>query len=368
MFQRCMGNKTETILVTGGAGFIGTHLVDALLKKGYRVRVLDNLSLPTHDGNLPPWFPKGAEFIKGDVRMKDDWTRVLDGVDYIFHQAGYMDTHPDFSTYFSVNAFGTALLYEVITEKKLPIKKIIAASSQSVYGEGKYYCSNHGIEYPLMRDKDQLERGEWDIRCIIDNSLKRPLPEDEDDELHPSTPYGVSKLALEKIVLTLGEQYNIPSVILRYSIVHGPHQSFRHYYSGALRQFVAMALLGKDIAFHEDGMQLRDFVHVRDVVTAHLLVMRSDQSDFQTFNVGSGEPTKIIDLAKTVAEVAHVPFQQATQTYFRFGSPRNAFMKISKLRKLGWDPQHSLQDNVRDYIDWVKQYPEAKKYFHDALK
>src|SRR3989344_6449994 len=190
--ERINNSKKELILVTGGAGFIGSHLVQALLERGYSVRVLDNLSPPTHDGTLPPWFPKEAEFIKGDVRDKEDWTRALDGVSFVFHLAAYADVHPDFHTYFEVNNGGTALMYEVIVERKLPVRKIIAASSQSVYGEGKYICSVHGIEYPPPRSKSQLSRGEWEVVCPVGNEAMEVVFEKEDDELHPVIPYGIS--------------------------------------------------------------------------------------------------------------------------------------------------------------------------------
>lgn len=360
-------SKKELVLISGGAGFIGSHLVAALLKDGYRVRVLDNLSPPTHNGVLPSWFPKGAEFIKGDVRNKNDWMYSLEGVSYIFHLAAYMDVHPDISTYFAVNNTGTALLYEVINEQKMPIKKIIAASSQAVYGEGKYMCSNHGIQYPPARPRSQLEMGEWGVMCPVGKEVMESVFEKEDDELHPIIPYGISKAALESIVLGLGKLCGIPSVVVRYSIAHGSQQSFRHYYSGALRSFVAMALSGEDFVFHEDGMQTRDFVNIRDVTAAHLLLLNDPRADFQVFNIGMGKPARVIDLLKKVAEVVGVPFRPKPRGKFRFTSPRHSPMDISKLKGLGWNPKYTLDDNVRDYVSWVKNQPEAKHYFRDAL-
>ncbi len=219
------------VLVAGGAGFIGSHLVDALILRGYRVRVLDNLCRPSHNGKLPEWFNKKAEFVKGDVREKKDWEKALRGASHVFHLAAYMDYHLDFSAYVDTNTKSAALLYEVIVEKKLPVKKVILASSQAVYGEGKYECPRHGEVYALPRDEKQLREKNWECQCWCGKKFSAILPEKEDDALLPGNPYGISKMMLEKLALNLGKAYDIPTVLVRYSIVHGPRQSFRHFYS-----------------------------------------------------------------------------------------------------------------------------------------
>ncbi len=353
-------------MVTGGAGFIGSHLVDGLIDGGYRVRALDNLTPPTHNGNLPEWFNKKAEFIKGDVREKSDWTKALAGVDYVFHLAAYMDYHLDFSTYFDANTRSTALLYEVIAEEKLPVQKIILTSSQSVYGEGKYRCPAHGIVYPDPRPVAQLERRQWEMVCSACGKFLEPLPQKEDDELKPQIPYGVSKWALEKAGFNLGKLLGIPTVTARYSIVHGPRQSFRHFYSGALRSFAVQALAGQPINIHEDGLQLRDFVNVKDVTAAHIKLLEDSRADSEAFNIGSGEPTRVVDLAKAVCAAAGAPFQPQTGE-FRVGAPRHSVMDVSKLKELGWAPKFTIQDNAKEYVGWVKQYPEAKEYLEATL-
>lgn len=358
----------ELVLVTGGAGFIGGHLVDALIKDGYLVRVLDNLSPPAHNGRLPKWFNKKAEFIKGDVRNKKDWVLALNEVSYIFHLAAYMDFHFDFSTYFATNAVGAALLYEVVMEKKLPIKKIIAASSQAVYGEGKYRCPRHGVIYPPPRAEAQLKKSDWEIRCPHDSKIAKPLAGKEEDLANPTIPYGVSKKASEDIVLSLGRLYKIPSVALRYSIVLGPRQSFRHFYSGALRQFSVMALAGQKFTMHEDSNQLRDYVDVRDVVAAHLTVLKSPRADFNVFNVGSGKPARVKELARLVAEFTGVDFRPDLLGFYRIGAPRHSVMDITKLKKLGWWPCYHLKDSVREYLNWVKKFPEAKFFFNKTVQ
>lgn len=355
--------KKELVLVTGGAGFIGSHLTDALIKIGYRVRVLDNLTLPTHNKKLPPWFNKKTEFIKGDVRNKKDWEKSLKGVGYIFHLAAYTDIFPDFSKYALTNIAGTALMYEVIVKNFFPVKKIIAASSQSVYGEGKYGCPKHGVVYPDIRPLTQLKKRQWEIRCPFgEKDPMTPLPQKEDDVLKPIGAYGASKVGLEHVLFSLGRLYNIPSVAMRYSIVHGAQQSYRSYYSGALRAYVVMGLAGTPITTHEDGRQLRDFVNIKDVVSAHLAVLKNPRANFQAFNVGAGRPATVMKLAKTVAGLLDNSVDVLAGGRFRFTTTRHSLMDVFKLKKLGWKPKYSLEDNVRGYIEWVRQYPEAKKY------
>lgn len=360
--------KDELVLVTGGAGFIGGHLVDALLTEGYRVRVLDSLASPTHNGTLPEWFNKKAEFQHGDVRSKEDWVKALNGVSFVFHLAAYMDFHPDFSTYIDTNAKSVALMYEVIVEKKLPVKKVVVASSQSVYGEGMYHCAKHGLVHPLPRNEAQLKVGNWEMKCPIDGSPLTPVAQKETDTLCPTIPYGISKKAAEELLFCLGRLYGIPSVALRYTIVHGARQSFRHFYSGALRQIAVMALAGQPLELHEDGGQIRDYVNVHDVVDAHFVVLTNPQADFEAFNVGSGHATKVRELAEVIAKEAGVSPVIKTPGLYRLGAPRHSPSDNSKLKKLGWTPTRTLADGVREYIAWIRQFPEAKKFLADTLR
>jgi len=357
-----MHKGKNKILVTGGCGFIGSHLVDRLIDEGHAVRVLDNLSPPAHNGKLPPWFNKKAEFIKGDVRNRKDWEKALGGVHSVFHLAAYMDIFPDFSTYFQTNAAGTALMYEVIVKNKLSVKKIVAASSQAPYGEGKYRCKDHAMIYPDMRRTQDLRKKKWEIYCPSCNSQMKPIPQKETDTLKPLSSYAVSKITLEHILFTLGKLYHIPSTALRYSIVQAARQSFRHFYSGALRYYVVQGLSGEPIVTHEDGNQLRDFVNVHDVVDAHLCVFRDNRANDEVFNVGFGKPVQVIELARTVSRVLGGKLPVRASGRFRFATARHSPMDVSKLKKLGWRPKRTLEDSVREYIEWVRQYPEAKKY------
>ncbi len=347
--------KNKTILVTGGAGFIGSHVVDLLISSGYRVRVLDNLTPPTHAGKRPRFLNKKAEFIKGDVRKKADWKRGLSGVANVFHLAAHMDQHPDFSRYIRTNIESAALLFECIAEDNLPITKVIASSSQAVYGEGKYRCNTHGTIYPLPRSEAALLRGEWNVFCPRCGKAMSALPQEEGDQLLPQSTYGISKKAAEELLLHLGQRHGIPTVSLRYSIPLGPRQSLRHFYSGALRAFTLNALSGEPMKMNEDGLQTRDFVGVGDAARAHLIVLEDARANFQSFNVGSGEATRIMDLAKLVAEEAGVPFNPSTGGRFRLGDARDSVMSVAKLQALSWKRRQTLREVVREYVAWVRE-------------
>ncbi len=355
-------SNLKKILVVGGAGFIGSHIVDELLGAGYMVRVMDNLGLPTHDGNVPSWLNPKAEFIKGDVRNKSDWQIALAGVGAVIHLAAYMDYHLDFSTYIQTNVESVALLFECIVEQKLPIKKIIMASSQAVYGEGQYRCPEHGVSYYSPRGEEQLKQHDWEAHCLTCHAIVEPVPEKESDELRPLIPYGVSKAAAEQLLFALGKLYNVPGVALRFSIPLGSCQSFRHYYSGALRSFAVNTLSGEPIQMNEDGLQWRDFMYVKDVATAHKIVLEDSRADFESFNVGLGSGTRVLDLAKLVAAEVGIPFQPLLTNRYRLGGARHSLMDISKLKALGWQPQKTVADAVHDYIAWVKQFGNLKQY------
>ncbi len=358
----------EKILIAGGAGFIGSHTADALAKKGYKIRILDNLQKAVHRGRWPSYLArKGYELMRGDVRKKADWLRALKDVSYVYHFAAYQDQRPDFSTFFHTNVVGTSLLYEVAAEKKLPLKKIVIASSQFVYGDGKYQCvHNRQFFYPELRTLEQFKRKQFDILC----SHKKPakfFPFEEDQPLMPTNSYGLSKEAIERLALRFGKTYGIPTTILRYSIVQGPRQSPHNLYSGALRIFVTQALAGKPISVFEDGKQKRDFVNIEDVVTANLLVLKNKKADFEIYNVGGGRAYAVLELAEKVREVMSpwslgkmfsIVFRRLPSEIiingFRRTDTRHAVSNISKLKKLGWRPKYGIEKSIRDYAEWYE--------------
>lgn len=341
------------VLVSGGAGFIGSHTCDCLLKKGYRVRILDNLSPKTHDGKWPKYLDKRIEKIKGDVRNKKDWEKALKGVSYIIHLAAWMDLMPEFAKFFSINVVGTANIYEVIVAGKLPVKKVVVASSQFVYGQGKWKCKKDGIVYPEDRLDSDLKRGVWDPKCPVCGGSVTSLPNTEDHQ-NPPNQYAISKYTQELIAIKLGKLYGIPSTSLRYSIVHGARQSLKNVYSGALRIFTLQLASDQPLSIFEDGKQIRDYVSVLDVAAANVLAVESPEMDFEVFNVGGAKPYSVTDLAKKIAVQLKIKPILIPCAKYRTGDIRNAFSGIEKIKKHGWRPRHSEEENIREFIAWFK--------------
>jgi len=356
------------ILITGGAGFIGSHTAEALIQKGHDVRVLDNLDHHVHaESAKPVQLGTDIEFIHGDVRTRSDIEKALDGIDAVYHFAVYNSNLPDFSKYAEVNDAGTALLYEIIVNKRLHIQKIVLSSSQSIYGEGEYTCGEHGVQYPPPRSRDQLRRGEWGVKCPICKKEMEPLITDE-SHAHPHSPYAVSKYAQELYALTLGRRYSIPTSILRYSEVQGPGKRFYNIHNGILRIFAVKLLSGNPITFYEDGNQLRDYVHVSDVVAANLLILESGAADYEVFNVGGSRAYSVSEFTKILLKIMGKNIRPQKPGEFRFGDVRHIVSDISKLRKLGWEPQKTIEQNIREYLAWLQAQPQIHDYYTETEK
>lgn len=342
-------------LVTGGAGFIGSHISDLLLEHGYQVRVLDSLAAPVHQaGQVPDYLDSRVELVVGDVQDRLAWQRALEGIDYVFHLAAYQDYLPDFSKFFGVNCVGTALLYEMIVEKQYPVRKVIVTSSQAVYGEGRYECSSHGAQYPPQRTLAHLNRSEWDLTCPVCGEVMESKPTNE-QVVNPHNQYSISKYTQEMISLNLGRRYGIPTVALRNSITQGPRQSPHNAYSGILRIFTTRLLSGLPPIVYEDGMQLRDYVSVHDVARANLLVMHDSRADYRAFNVGSGHPTSVLDYVRMLMVVTGSDLRPVLEGQFRLGDTRHVVSDVSALRSLGWEPVVPLAEIMRQYVDWVRE-------------
>jgi len=353
------------VLVTGGAGFIGGHLVNRFHQDGFQVRVLDSLDPKIHPTGKPPEFPSGVEFIRGDVTDRETLRYALRNVDVISHQAAYQDYMPDFSRFMNVNAVGTALLYELIVESRMKIKKVIVASSQAVYGEGQYVCEEHGPFLPSPRSAEQLKRKEWELICPPCGRQAKPSLLLE-QHTNPYNQYAVSKLAQEKTALGLGWIHGIPTVSLRYSITQGPRQSLFNHYSGICRIFVSHALTGDPLVIYEDGRQTRDFVHVEDVVSANMLVLQQDAANAQAFNVGSGQATSVIEYARLMREKIGNEIEFRIPAEYRTGDNRHSVSSISKLKSLDWSPTHSVSDILDDFLGWIEQSGGVPKQIQDA--
>lgn len=349
------------VLITGGAGFIGSHTADALLKEGHSVRVLDSLEEPIHPGHrVPDYLDQRIEFMRGDVRDEKAMLAALSGCDVVYHLAAFQDYLPTFSRFFDVNVTSTALIYELILREKLPIKKVIVASSQAALGEGLYHDANGKPVLPDIRPTEQLEQGDWELRAPA--GFTGPLKWQLTDETvaNPQNQYGLSKIAEERVALSLGKRYGVPTVAMRYSIVQGPRQSFYNAYSGACRVFSLSFHLGREPMIYEDGQQIRDFVNIQDVVDANLLVLRDPRADYEMFNVGGDKPYTVLEFAAAVAEVFGVRgYEPSPCGKYRFGDTRHICSNVNKIKDLGWKPQRSIHDSVEAYKGWLSTADNA---------
>lgn len=341
------------ILVTGGAGFIGSHTCDRLLELGHDVVVLDALTKPVHrDGRPPAYLRPEIDFYQGDVRNRDLLANLLRRVDAVYHFAAYQDYLTDFARFSDVNVVSTALIYEIIVAERLDIARVIVASSQAAMGEGLYRCASDGEQWPGMRMERDLAAGRWDVPCP---QCGGPLEMRASPERvsNPQNAYGMSKLGEEMVAINLGRRYEIPSVALRYSIVQGPRQSVYNAYSGACRIFCLSYSQGKPPTVYEDGGAIRDYVNINDVVDANVLVLEDDRVTGNVYNVGGGK-------AVTAKEFAGIVMRQYRSTYealitgeYRFGDTRHILSDISALRKLGWEPRRTPAESVAAYAQWL---------------
>jgi dTDP-L-rhamnose 4-epimerase len=351
-------------LVTGGAGLIGSHIVDLLIAKGHQVRILDNLAKPTHLKGMPAWVNPQAELILGDVRSRDDLDCALEGVDWVFHQAADGGFTSAISHYFTNNSLPTAVLYELIRDKH-PVKKVVTASSQAVFGEGKYVCAEHGPCYPTPRPVEQLRQRLWELRCPLCGQQMQRIPIDE-THVNPLLPYAMSKYMNEILALNLGKLYDIPTVALRYSLTYGPRQSLFNAYTGVTSIFSTRILSGKPPVIYEDGRQTRDFIFVEDVARANLLVAERPEADYQAFNVGTGVATSVLDFVALLNEVYGKDVQPELRAEFRPGDFRHLVTDAGKLRSLGWGPQVTVRDGLRRYAAWIQSFGTVEEYFSEA--
>jgi dTDP-L-rhamnose 4-epimerase len=358
------------VLITGGAGFIGSHTADALLARGYDVRVLDSLEPPVHPKRQrPAYLDERIELVSGDVRDERTLLDALRDRDVVYHLAAFQDYLPTFSRFFDVNVTSTALIYELIVREKLPIKKVIVASSQATLGEGLYEDADGKPVLPDIRPDAQLRAGVWE--CQPPPGSRGPLKWKPTDEsvANPQNQYGISKIAEEKVALHLGKRYEVPSVAMRYSIVQGPRQSFYNAYSGACRVFCLAFHQGTEPDVYEDGRQVRDFVNIHDVVDANLRVLDDPRADYEMFHVGGDKPITVGEFAGVVAEVyRRTDYEPKGCGKYRFGDTRHIYSDVSKLKALGWTPTRTAHESVEAYKAWLDQAGDVADILAHARK
>ena len=391
------------ILVTGGAGFIGSHLVDALVAEGHEVRVYDNLvpqvhgrpptaQPPSQGGSLPErgvgdrrppmHLNPEAEFIYGDMRDRERLRKALQGVEVVFHQAaevGVGQSMYEITRYVEANTGGTAVLLELLANEPHRVEKLIVASSMSIYGEGAYECPVHGTVYPKLRPTEQLAARDWEVRCPIPTNDEgrttnvetpsssfvvrrsscdlplKPIPTSEDKPLFPTSIYAITKMDQELMCLAVGHAYGIPVVALRYFNVYGPRQALGNPYTGVVAIFRARLLNGNRPPIFEDGLQSRDFIHVSDIVRANLLAMQRDEANFGVFNVGTGEPHTVLDVAHALAKGLGVDIEPEIVNQYRAGDIRHCYADITRIREtLGFEPQVRFEEGMADLVAWVR--------------
>lgn len=355
---------TKKVLVTGGAGFIGSHLVDALVEEGHEVRILDNLDPQVHN-KIPDYLNAEAEFLEGDIRNEDAIKKALRGIEVVFHQAaavGVGQSMYQIQDYIEVNTLGTAKLLESIVNSNHNVEKLLIASSMSIYGEGTYVCEDHDKVFPELRTVFQLEAKEWEIKCPECGKKVKTIPTSEDKPLHPTSIYAISKRDQEEMCLVIGRAYGIPTVALRYFNTYGPRQSLSNPYTGVCAIFSSRIKNDKAPLIFEDGLQLRDFISVHDIVQANLLAMKKPEADYEVFNVGTGSPIKITEIADLLIELYSKDIKSEIISQYRAGDIRHCYADVSKIiSKLGFMPETGFKEGMEELVEWGdKAFAEDK--------
>jgi dTDP-L-rhamnose 4-epimerase len=347
----------EKILVTGGAGFIGSHTVDLLVENGYEVKVFDNFEPQVHFNEKPDYLNQRAEYFFGDVTKKEDWFRALNNVDAILHLAAMVGVGQSMYQpvrYLTSNSIGTANMYEVLLEKqeiKKNIKRIIVASSKSIYGEGAYVCKAHGVVYPSLRKREQLEKKDWEVHCPFCNEYVKPTGITEEKPVHNLSIYALSKYDTERIAINFGFALKIPTIALRYFNVYGPRQSLNNPYTGVIAIFSSRIKNNNPPIIFEDGNQLRDFIYVEDVARANILALETEKEG--VYNVGTGKAISILEITKTLIELFNSKVEPKIAGEFRVGDNRHDFADISRIRReLNFEPRYDLKQGLEKFVQW----------------
>ena len=362
----------KNILITGGAGFIGSNLALKLVEKGYTVTVLDNLSPQIHGENPTETSPlylsikDKVNFIHGTVTNKVDWEKALSGQDAIVHYAAETGTGQsmyEVDKYVDVNINGTALMLNLLVNGSYDVKKVVVASSRSIYGEGKYISNELGAVYPTQRDSIHMDQGDFEVK-YPNSSVLTLVGTDEESKIHPSSVYGITKQNQEQMVLTVCPTVGIAGVAFRYQNVYGPGQSLKNPYTGILSIFSTQIKNGNDINIFEDGLESRDFVYIDDVVDATILGLEKEEANNQVFNVGTGVAIDVMTVANELVKNYGVDVAINTSGNYRLGDIRHNFADLTKINKLlGFSPKISFESGLKQFAEWVNtQEVQEDKY------
>ncbi len=352
------------VLVTGGAGFIGSHITDALVSKGHDVIVLDSLDQQVHAKGKPEYLNDKAEFMRGDVRNREHVMEALEGCEIVYHEAaavGVGQSMYQIEKYMDVNTRGTAALLDVLVNKEHSVKKLIVASSMSTYGEGVYECENCGIVYPHLRSGAQLEKRQWELLCSCGATLK-PMPTPESKPQLPTSVYALSKKDQEDMCLMVGKTYSIPTIAFRYFNVYGPRQSLSNPYTGVAAIFMSRLKNNSQPVIYEDGLQSRDFINVKDVADANIFAIKNNRMNYEVFNLGSGHAVTIKEIAEKLAQLYGKKIEPVVTNKYRKGDIRHCFADISKIKGMGWAPKIAFEDGISELARWSEQACAEDKF------
>jgi dTDP-L-rhamnose 4-epimerase len=364
----------QDILVTGGAGYIGSHLVDALVARDYRVTVLDNLEPQVHrSGTWPSYANPKAKYVKGDVRDRLVFEPLVLASQAVVHFGAAVSVGQSMyqiDRYVDVNTRGTALLLDILVNSKHKVEKVLVASSIGVYGEGAYACATHGAVAPTIRPEQQLATRDWEQHCPYCAAHVRSIPTSEDKALYRDNIYSMTKYHQEEMVLLIGKTYGIPSVAPRFFNVYGPRQSLSNPYAGVAAIWLSRLLNGKQPIVFEDGRQLRDFVSIHDVVDCLVLMLETPGADYLPVNVGSGQTITILEIATLLARLLGSSIEpQVTQSGRKFDIRHNTADITRAQQTLGFAPKVSLEAGFSELIEWARTTPDvAVDFFDKALQ
>jgi dTDP-L-rhamnose 4-epimerase len=352
----------KNILITGGAGFIGSNLALALIEKGYKITVLDNLSPQIHGENPDQTSPlyvsikDKVNFIKGTVTSRSDWEKALKNQDVIVHYAAETGTGQSMyciEKYVEVNIQGTAIMLDILANKEHQVKKIVIASSRSIYGEGKYIHPELGAVYPKHRVEEDMLAGDFEVKFNGNGNL-RLVATDEESKIHPSSVYGITKQNQEQMTMTVCPTIGIKPVAFRYQNVYGPGQSLSNPYTGILSIFSTQIRNNNGIQIFEDGLETRDFVFIDDVVAATILGIEKEEANGHVFNVGTGVPIDVLEVANSLIKAYEIDVPVTVTGRFRIGDIRHNYADLTKIKKrLGFEPKVYFKEGIKKFSAWV---------------